>query len=254
MALNDLSLTEMVAATEAWVGAERSTFLSIPEIAGLFSLVEQAHASVVEVAATQEDPVLAGVSELVSRVDDRHDHALRALFFSALAASEYLLSLDPPGHKEAAKILAARDALLEEGLAGTMFGFGEEAGRAERAMLTLSANPEYGKTLEKVRIFGEVTARDAAECLGSLGAELGALEQKRTALESRSAGMEQPSARKARALWMKTVATVLGALDLARVTKPTASLIAGPITRASERAAARRASTPTVPPSSSSSS
>ena len=131
-----LPIKVMVPLTSAWVGDQRALFLSVPQIAGLLPDVEAAHEQVVaRQEVTSDDHRVAEMTETLAALDDRHDHAIRAVYEGLSASISFFRMQEPVREQEAAGLERLRDRLLPRGLAYVQRSYLEEAGNAASVTL-----------------------------------------------------------------------------------------------------------------------
>lgn len=224
MALNHMTLAEMVGVTLPWVtpGKQRSLFLSVPEIAGLMPVVEQAHAGVLGA-----QPNLAGMSPEVRAileeeevVDIRHDCLARGGNWILEGHRQICLGSNPPDAERAALCARVLRKLFPQGLKIVTASFVAESGNTARVAQLLETDAEIKPLLKSIPVRKGETLLDVVLKWIEEGATLGALEDQRTALAAESAvgapaNDKAPKAGKtqaARSAWINAVNLVLGAL------------------------------------------
>lgn len=251
MALNDLTINQMVALTAPLVNeaALKKQFLSVPEVAGLHKQVVRAHEAVLKVRPSDaiNDPVLRKIGEDQRPLDYTHDRSARALALGLEAAREWALAQDPPDEARAQDCDQAFSALFPDGVGVINTSFLAEAGHAQRNA-TLLADKALGEpvkaTLKSILIRKGQTLLDVAEAWIASGKALGQLEAKRAArLAELHVGPapEQRVVQNARSLWIATVALLTQTLGMAEASDAVKAALAHPFTDAAEKAGRRAA-------------
>lgn len=239
--LNDLNTGEMIALSEAWLGSQKTLFLSIPAIAPLFPSVEQRHHELVAARNTETFKTeLDDVTEQSTLLDNRHDHLARALDLSLNAAYHWALAQDPPDTSAAAKAEEARELLMPQGLSFINRSHASEAGNAAQ-MVGVAKGP-IQPVLALIHLGSNVTALDAVNKLGQVGQALG--ESDRKAAELKAAQGEKAVTRsdvrvKMRA-WVEMVGAVMSALKLSGAAEGDVKALTAPILEEARKATERR--------------
>jgi hypothetical protein len=237
--LKDLSIQRMVALTEPWLDPKRdrpklealpSTKALLPKIEaaykGLLSTQKQDASIAQEIAAIQIEQ---------ASTDVVHDRKLRGSYLLLTA----LVELSEDEEQEAA-LLTARDELAPDGLSATQRTYAEEAGEIPLAKARLS--PKSEALLKKIPVLGGKKLSNEVEAWFDAGKELGALEDKRRALETggkTGGGASRAEALRARNYWIKVVRHLETSLDLDGADESTTHAILGPA-RQAEKSAAKR--------------
>jgi len=245
--LRYLEVGEMVAVSGGWVGDQRETFESIPEIKPLFAQVDAAHTALVLARPSESaktDPTVEAIIAAQRAVDIRHDHALRALYFSHEALAEHLLAQDPPNLELAEAVRRACQRLAPEGLGGTIVSYQAEAGNAEMALRVAEIDTEIQNALGMIQLTKTMGGKDLLRQWAALGAHLGELERYKSAAVAGAVVVVVPRTAllKARKEWIAIVSTTLGVLDHAHGPDGAVETIRRSVTESAMKAAKRAAS------------
>ncbi len=191
--------------------------------------------------------------EELAAADARHDHALRAVYYLLLAASERSLSLDPPDDQAADRYQAASAALFPRGLEGTRARYLAEEGNAKLAAQVLKDDAALAKTLASLELSKKASATSMLHAYVDLGLAVGDLERRKIAAAGEG-GTQPATLLKARNAWIDVVGTVARVLSHAKadVAKSLLRGVTEPAEKASKAALAaakkNKAKTPATPP------
>lgn len=239
--LTQLAPGEMIAITEQWTGPLQTVFLSIPEIAPLLPRVTEDHNALVEArTGGSAEAILRTLNEQADNLDTAHDHLQRALSFGMRSAREAALGQDPPDTALAFAIDEAQEKLLPNGLDIIKASYEAEAGNAAQ-MVHLAKN-ELADILQLIPIAKEKTALDLVNHIGTIGAALGSVEQKKstTAAEVEKTEITPAEIRRRMRTWAATIETTLGALERSKAPASDIEQLRKPIQDAADKARARR--------------
>ena len=248
MAYKDLDMNEMVSLFSPFVNdaAVKKQFLSIPEIAGLYSRVTAAYEAVVSVrpAEDTDDPQLLELIAAQKIADNRHDHLARCVALVLEARQERALAESPPDEATAAACRAAIAAVLPDGTGITNASYLAEAGNTQRLerLLAESDSAAIKTLLKSIPVKKGETAFDVVTVWIQVGGELGQLEAKKAArlaaLEGAPA-LPQRVIQGARSQWIKVASLVVLTLDISDAPAELRAAVAHPLTSAAERAGLR---------------
>jgi hypothetical protein len=214
--LKDLSIQRMVALTEPWLDPKRDRpkLEALPSGKALLPKIEAAYQGLLSTqkqdATTAKE--VAKIQNKQAELDVVHDR----------------------------KLLTARDELAPNGLSATQRTYAEEAGEIPLAKARLSAKSEA--LLKKVPVLGGKKLSSDVDAWFDAGKDLGALEEKRRALETggkTGGGASRAEALRARNYWIKVVRHLETSLDLDGADELTARAILGPV-RDAEKSAGKR--------------
>jgi hypothetical protein len=237
--LKDLSIQRMVALTEPWLDPKRDRpkLEALPSGKALLPKIEAAYQGLLSTqkqdATTAKE--VAKIQNKQAELDVVHDRKLRGTYYLLTALAE--LSDD---EEQEAALLTARDELAPNGLSATQRTYAEEAGEIPLAKARLSAKSEA--LLKKVPVLGGKKLSSDVDAWFDAGKDLGALEEKRRALETggkTGGGASRAEALRARNYWIKVVRHLETSLDLDGADELTARAILGPV-RDAEKSAGKR--------------
>ncbi|RYE94622.1 MAG: hypothetical protein EOO75_01475 [Myxococcales bacterium] len=235
-ALRYLEPSDMLALSTRWLGPDRAALAASPELAALLPRLTQAHEALA--ASTSAAPADPGQAQRLATeargLDERHDHAVRALYYAVSAALSFRLASVDQDLDAVARLEALRDMILPEGLDTAQASYAEEAALAARSSAAVAAEPEAQALLREIRLLPRVSGLDALTLWSTLGQQLGALELQRGAA---SIG---PAVR-ARNAWLGVAASLLSVAALLRDEESRRAVI-DPLSAACDQAARRRAS------------
>jgi hypothetical protein len=237
--LKDLSIQRMVQLTEPWLDPKRDRpkLEAHPSAKALLTKIDAAYQGLL---STQKQD--ATIAKEITRIQNEqaaldivHDRKLRGTFYLLTALAE--LSDD---EEQEAALLEARDELTPYGLSATQRTYAEQAGDIPLAKARLSAKSEA--LLKKVPVLGGKKLSSDVEAWFDAGKAIGALEEKRRALETggkTGGGASRAEALRARNYWIKVVRHLETSLDLDGADESTTHAILGPA-RQAEKSAAKR--------------
>ncbi len=239
--VRDLQVGEMINISAAWVGQDKASFLAVPQIAPLYERVEAVHQALV--VARDDASANAALSELTAKaeaLDDRHDDLNRGLYYLLLAAQYVELGRSGGNAALAGVLHRANKTLFPEGLRSVTMSYLAEAGNA--AQLNAVATSQFANELGSVHITRDLTALDLAHAIGSVGAELGAVEGQRAvaAAEAKDETITPSEVRKRMRDWAQVAEAVLVNLELATGSAETIEALQRPLLNAAEKAIERR--------------
>ncbi len=248
VSVRDLQIGEMISISAAWTGANKAVFTSIPQIAPLYDRMEASHNGLVGARdGASSTAVVADLVQKADRLDERHDDLNRGLYYLLLAAKHFEMGRDngDPAFIEA--VSRASDKLFPRGLLGILASYQAEAGNA--AQLNALATNEYGALLSDIFIHKTVTALDMAHAIGTVGAELGAVEQQRiaAAADVKNETITPSEVRRRMREWAQVAEAVLVNLELAAGSPEAIETIRRPLLETAEKAQERRRQKRTKP-------
>jgi len=235
-ALRYLEAPEMIALSTDWLGPRRSALSAAPELAALLPRLEEAHHALLraqKAAPAAPDGQTQRLEAEARSLDERHDHAVRALYYAASAAHSYLLSSEDPDPEAVGRLEALLDMILPEGLATTQATYEAEAAMASRAAEAVASDPEAQKLLREIKLLPRVTGLDLLARWSDLGTRLGSVELKRSSTQHSSDPIQ------ARNAWLNVVASMLSVLHVAR-SPELSRAVNEPLDEACARASRRR--------------
>ncbi len=243
--LKHLNIDEMVALIAPWVtnAKRKTTFLSIPEVAGLHPKVVELHDELLGVQpATQEaSPALQKLIEEASAADAIHDPLARAVYAGIEHDRAQCLAEQPPNlarAKQADEVLAK---LFPNGMSIINASLLAESGNTARIAALLKVEPAIGAFLQAIPVRGQTTLLDTTQRWIAAGKMLGKLERQREELEAMEATAPsgKPAINALRGRWMRLVSLVLSNLEVSDAPEESMELIRGPVLKASDRASKR---------------
>jgi hypothetical protein len=241
ISVRDLEMGEMISITGRWVGELKPKFLAIPEIKELFPHVEERHNALVAARKTAAlDALLQSLSDLGDRLDYRHDHLIRALYFLLRAYGHFMRAADPPKDAEADETGRAEGVLFPDGLGIVIKSHDAESGNA--AQLLKAALEQFKTLLETIHMTGEISALDIAAMIGDVGQKLGGTEQEKSVAKVDAANMTitASEARRRMRQWADTIETVLSNLALSKAPQTELDLLRQAVLDTVDKAVARR--------------
>jgi hypothetical protein len=182
LALKYLETGQMVAISSLWIA--KGGLAGVPEAKGLVPRVTRAHAGLVAAtpaAPRATPPDVKKLMDALVALDQRHDHALRAVVYVLLAAAESALASNPPDTTSAASLTAASAALFPSGLAGTQASYLAEEGNGARAAGVVAADPALAALLGGIGLTKKASGAALFETYVALAAEVGAADRDKTA-------------------------------------------------------------------------
>lgn len=209
----------MVQISEPWIDPKRDRpkWLVLQGGEALVGMIEKAHQGLLgtskqESASRKE---LAAIQRQQAGIDTDYDRMIRGGFPLLTALAEL-------SEKEAEReaLLKARDELFPHGLVAIQRSYTDEAGEISLAEARLSADSIA--VLKKIKILGGNFWTVVVERWFQWGKELGALEEKKRALEAAAAGKDalgvaRSEALKARNFWIKVVRHLETAVEIAEL-------------------------------------
>ena len=234
MALNQLTIAEMVETTEDWARAGtpvRQAFEQIPALAGLIPTVDQV---IDNLLATQRVPFVQTINQLSharAKADRRHDCLARAVHVGIEAHIQ--LALAEGDLDRAQSLRRARDFLFPLGLGIVRLSYREEAGQASLLASRMNGDVE---ALLATMVLGSGTLLDTVRAWLRAADELGQLEAEFVAVQL---PQNRVSLRDSRRAWTQMVTAVRTVAALADPMDPRIEAALGHIANA-ELAAERR--------------
>jgi hypothetical protein len=241
ISVRDLEMGEMISLTGRWVEEHKAKFLSIPEVKELFPHVEAHHKALVAARDTAAvEAILQSLSDLADRLDNRHDHLIRALYFLLRAYAHFMRAADPAKDAEADETDRAEGVLLPGGLGIVIKSYQTEAGNA--AQLANTAREQFKTLLETIHLTSDISALDIAGMIGDVGQKLGGTEQAKADAKVDPANViiTAAEARRRMRQWADTVETVLSNLALSKAPQADIDLLRQAVLDAVDKAVARR--------------
>lgn len=214
--LRSLHATSMLSLSTDWLGTKRALISQSPELAALLPRLEEAHLALQraqEANRSAENGDAARLTQQTQALDDRHDHAVRALYFAVSAALSFRLSEENADENEVSRLEALRDMILPDGLATTQASYETEAAMANRAREAIASDPEAQKLLREIKLFPKVTGLDLLSLWVDLGKSLGSMEFQRISAQGATGDANPVRARNA---WLNVVASMLSVLPVIR--------------------------------------
>jgi hypothetical protein len=206
----------MINVSTAWVGPKKAAFLAIPQIAPLYARVEGVHhALVLARDGASADAILADLNDQAETLDGRHDHLVRAFYYLLLAAKSFELGRESGDEAKAEDIVRAGDALLPGQLRVVQASYQSEAGNASQ--LEALADKEFAPLLSTIQITTQHTALDVAHQIGTVGRDLGAVENQRSlaAAQGKKEAVTPSEVRRRMRDWAQVVEAILVNLEIA---------------------------------------
>lgn len=209
MALKRLYTGEMVSLSGPLTKSDhpdRRILADIPATAALLPELDGAHGTLLAMQVKPEAQTrLAVIIKAQKRLDVRHDDLIRGV--SGLLTSLAYLTQDA---ELAARLLHLQSVLLPDGLDAVTKTYREESGQA--ALLESRLTPADVTLLKKIKLL-EGTAWDAVREWMDVGAQLGALEDERSAIPA-TTGPAAADVVAARNKWIRTINAIRAVLDL----------------------------------------
>jgi hypothetical protein len=243
--LDRLDIDEMLALTAPWVeeSSAREVFLSVSEIAPLYSKVVQAHEALAA-AKTQRVPQteMKTLIEEETIVDARHDHLARGIHATLEAHVHFLLSQDPPQFSRAATCQHALRKLFPVGLSIINASLLAESGNTARVGRMLATQEKaLAEFLTTIPAFSpNKSLRDMVDAWIEAGTSLAELEHLRSSLalkEGAIAASSSPQA--AKKAWNRIISQILLMLGVADAAPDVIHGLRGPFEEALQRASTR---------------
>lgn len=244
MALKRLTTAEMVQITGPWIeptSKAKTAMLGKPLLAALVPQIEAAHAALHGAQGSPDNPKLETLKGEAAALDQKHDTIIRGvhMVLSGLA----LLAADD---EAANKILAVRDFLVPDGLAGIQASYRAEAGAAELLATRLAADPAVVGATKDIPVHGK-SVHDFVETWIATARDLGKNEDERAQLAPSAGPSDGAKLVEARNLWIRTVNGVVAMGALAGLDAEADRMIFSPL-RDAEKTADRRIKAPAEPP------
>lgn len=237
MALKRLYTGEMVSLSGPLTKSDhpdRQTLAAIPATAALLPELDGAHGSLLAMQVKPEaESRLAVIIKAQKILDVRHDDLIRGV--SGLLTSLAYLTKDP---ELAARFQHLLTVILPDGLDAVTRTYREESGQA--ALLESRLTPADVALLKKIKIL-EGTAWDAIKEWMDVGAQLGALEDERSAIPA-TTGPAAADVVSARNKWIRTINAIRAVLDLTGSSNPGVVKILSRLAEAERKADHRVAS------------
>jgi hypothetical protein len=235
MALNQLTIEEMVELTQDWVTPghpTRGALQRVPGISALMSHIEAAHTALVSTQESEHMQSLTTLEEALVAVDDRHDGLARAAYYT-IKASINLTRVYGDESNEA--VLEELEALLfPNKLRVVSFSYRDEAGQAK--LLSMRIKSDHEHTMSMIPMLG-CNLLDTVRAWLAAGGDLGALEDQRDATNLPGGRLH---ASQARTRWLRAIRAVRTIVELTEVQDPLIEEALGRVL-AAELAAERRA-------------
>lgn len=239
--VRDLQIGEMISISAGWVGANKATFLAIPQIAPLHARVEAVHGALIAARdGATANATLTTLAAKADALDHRHDDLSRALYYLLYAAKYFEMGREGGDDALAATLDRCGDKLFPQGLRGILASYQAEAGNA--AQLNQLATTEFAAVLGNVYITKTQTALDIAQAIGTVGAELGSVEQQRAmaAVDAKNETIGPAEVRKRMREWAQVAEAVLVNLELTSAPPPDLAVLRQPLLDAANKALERR--------------
>lgn len=239
--VRDLQIGEMINISAAWIGAQKTTFLAIPEIAPHFARVETVHHALIDARdGASADAALSDLMAQAEVLDDRHDHLVRGLHYLLIAAHSFELGRDGGDPTKAENIERANKALLPNQLRAIQASYQAEAGNATQ--LEALADSEFSGLLGGIHITKDKTALDIAHDIGAVGKTLGSVEHQRSlaAAQMKKDSVTPSEVRRRMRAWARVAEAILINLDIASAPAANIEALRQPLLDAVDKAVARR--------------
>jgi len=240
--VRDLHVGEMIGVSMHWLHPDtKPIFLSITELAPLFSRVEVIHTSLVAARDNETaETATQALSDQAADLDERHDYRARALYYLVLAAQYHELGKDTPDPARSDALEGALDALFPTRLQIVVASYQEQAGNS--AQIEKLATNDYSDLLATVTIDDKTTAKTMAIDLGEAGRKLSVIEASRpkVAADAQETKIPRAEVRRRMRAWASLAETILGVLDQSSAPTAAVNSIRGPLLEAAEKATARR--------------
>lgn len=219
MTLRNLEDGEMIATTATWTDKARGrgVFETYPLLAAMLPSVDEAHDLLLTLepapGASDREQERTLLYQQGVVLDQRHDRKGRGVFNLLGALADLSDDAD-----EAAQLLALRKRLfVDDNLKVLKATWSGEAGNAQRLHTHVLSDKEVTAALKAVPLPGKRTLLDGTKEFVTAGLQLGALEDKRTALAAplSEAATQAPSTTgaAARNRWISVVGTVVRLVD-----------------------------------------
>lgn len=240
MALNHLTVSEMVSLTEDWVIPTGPLYLALIAIPGMDALlphVISAHQGLLGNQSVAQEQELDDLTTETGIKDGSFDCFARAGYYTLMAHANLARAL---GDEAGARVFESmRTTLYPTELKVTKLSYREESGHATLLQSRMDAKLEQG--LAGVPMQGR-TLLDVVRAWITAGQELGALENRRAEAKFSD---QRVNASPMRQQWMRAIMAVRTVLDLVAGTLPPVVADALARIRAAEAAAERRSRTGT---------
>lgn len=216
MALNHLTIAEMVSSTEGWTqvgNPARDAFMRMPSLAALMPKIEEAMNGLIGIQRVTLDQFVKQLKGRRKGADFRHDSFSRAAYYT-LEAHIHLARANDDDDTESA-LLVLRDLLFPFGLEIVKFSYVEEAGQAR--LMESRITTENEERLATIPVADENLLDIVRKWLNA-GAELGQLE---TELADTQLPSQRGPVAEARRRWARVVKAVRTVADLESSLDPT---------------------------------
>lgn len=215
MALNRLTIAEMVLLIEDWVTPGHPVRVALeqnPGLAALIPSIEGAYGLLVRAQPVELMEMRARLTATMADIDQRFDHLARAIdsFVSALTS----LALAQGDSAKVDGLRALRRVLFPHQLRIVTMSYREEAGQTY--LLAERLTPEQ-RAFMAAQTLGASNLDELVRAWIETGAELGALANQRTDLDLPS---RQNSQVKARSRWIQAVTMVRSLVAMLGVSDP----------------------------------
>jgi hypothetical protein len=213
--LDRLEMDEMLALTAPWIEVPqtRDAFLSVPEIAPLYSKVVQVHEVLAAVKAQRSPQTeMKTLLEEETIVDARHDHLARGIHATLEAHIHFLLSQEPPNFSRAATCQQAQRKLFPVGLSIINASLLAESGNTARVGRMLATQEKaLAEFLATIPAFlPNKSLRDMVDTWIEAGTSLAELEHLRGSLTLKEGAMVASSSpQSAKKAWNRIVSQIL---------------------------------------------
>jgi len=226
----------MLALSAAWMDDHGASLLAVPEVVPLRpEVAARALDLAAATKASQSSPDLAALALEGIQVDNRHDNAIRAIWWGYTAFAALVRARGgPTAEADAMTVEQERNARVPDGLSATQGTFLAEAGAAMRAGRTTSSD-DRAKLAEMKLGTGHL--EEALDLWLANGARLGEIERARAKLGASSA----PGVLVARNRWVTVIGTILSNLDISSAEKKAVDALREPVLEAAAKAATRSA-------------
>lgn len=245
MALKRLTTAEMVQISDPWTTngtAARKAIQSVPELAGLLSRVDAAHAALHAARPAPDDPRLAQLSAEAAELDARHDALVRGVDL----VLEGVALLAGQGER-ASELEAARAVLTPEGLSIVSTTYRNEAGAAALLKSRLPKEAGTKAALASIAVDKKKTLASFVNERIEVAHALGALEDERATLLEAPAETNAGATVAARNAWIRAVNALVANAELAELPAEQNTLLFSALRQVEAKANRRGKAPPDAP-------
>lgn len=215
MALNRLTIAEMISLTKNWAKpgtSERAALERVPSIKALMPHTEYVHERLLVVERVTATKTKTELNREISSADERFDDFVRGIIYTF---DGQVFLAKARGDRELAEALETmRDFLMPHGLKTVSLAYREESGQADLTAARLKQ--EHRDFLQTIPVMGGTMLSTTTEWIQA-GQELGQLENQRADSASPT---RQQNAAEARSLWIQMVHTIRSIVRMLKVEDP----------------------------------